>query len=193
MCETTNKKYRYPSQVGDARTIPLDWGILFKLKMEINKNRFNKGTIYGFGLITRSIEKLGCGRSVLCDKNDKLVCGNDVYKISQQLGKKIKVVETDGDTLVVVKRVDLDADSKKGKELALVDNLSQQKNLEWNAEGLLQSMEQDMSFDPRSWGGHSCLVKELDLNKFFEDDIQSKQQTKEEFKQYTQLSLFDIE
>lgn len=30
MCETTNKKYIYPFQVGDARTIPLDWGILFK-------------------------------------------------------------------------------------------------------------------------------------------------------------------
>lgn len=161
--------------------------------MEENKNRFNNGTLYGQGLIRQSLEKLGCGRSVLCDKNDTLVCGNDVYKTAKELGKKIKVVETDADTLVVVKRVDLDAYSKKGKEMALVDNLCQQKNLEWNADLLLQSMEQDISFDPRAWGGHACLVKELDLNKFFEDDIQAKQQSTEEFKQYAQLSLFDIE
>lgn len=161
--------------------------------MEINKNRFNKGTIYGFGIIRQSIEKLGCGRSVLCDKNDKLVCGNDVYKTAQQLGKKIKVVETDGDTLVVVKRVDLDADSKKGKELAFVDNLSQQKNLEWDTERLLYSMEQDVSFDPRVWGGHASLVRELDLKDFFPSDkvINKQEKPVQTFVEEKQLSLFE--
>ena len=161
--------------------------------MKENKKRFNNGTVYGLGLIRESLKKLGCGRSVLCDKNDTLVCGNDVYKTAKELGKKIKVVEADADTLVVVKRVDLDAYSKTGKEMAFVDNLSQQKNLEWNADLLLQTMEEDISFNPCAWGGHACLVKELDLNQFFQDDIQAKQQPTQEFKPYTQLSLFDIE
>lgn len=162
--------------------------------MKTNKDRFNKGTKYGRGLIEHSIRELGCGRSVLCDKNGVIIAGNDVYDTAIQLGKKVVTIETEGDVLVVVKRTDLDANSKKGKELALVDNLTQEKNLEWDADMLQDSMTKDLSFDPRKWGGHSALVKELNLKNFFPDDVVRQvppKEINEEFVQTTQLSLFD--
>lgn len=163
--------------------------------MEINKNRFNKGKKYGKGLIEHSLRELGCGRSVLADKNGVIIAGNDVYDTAIGMGKKTLVIEIDGDTLVVVKRTDLDINTKKGKELALVDNLSQEKNLEWDANLLQKAMKDDLSFDPRKWGGHQCLVRELDLQDFFPEDVvrQTPVKTQQEqvFEQDRQLSLFD--
>ena len=160
--------------------------------METNKKRFNKGTKYGRGLIKHSIQELGFGRSVLCDKNGVIIAGNHVYDTAVKLGKKVVTIDTQGDVLVVVRRTDLDANSKKGKELALLDNLTQEKNLEWDADMLHNSMIEDLSFDPRKWGGYQCLVKELDLEDFFNDDVIPKQQEEQVFKQDNQLSLFDM-
>lgn len=161
--------------------------------MEINKNRFNRGTNYGRGLLEHSLRELGCGRSILTDKNGVILCGNDVYDIATRLGKKVVTIETDGDVLVAVKRMDVDANEKIGKELALVDNLSQEKNLDWDADKLHESMEKDFSFDPRNWGGYECLVKELDLAQFFSEstDKQDKGTNNDIFKKENQLSLFD--
>lgn len=162
--------------------------------MKNNDRRFNKGNVRGRSIIKLSLEELGCGRSVLADKNGVIMCGNEVFKAATELGKKIVTIETDGDILVVVKRTDIDACERKGLELSLVDNLSQEKNLSWDADALIESMHDCLSFDPRKWGGHSCLVKELDLTELLKDDVtvKTKKEKKEEpIKKHTQLSLFD--
>lgn len=165
--------------------------------MENSKNRFNRGTAVGKKILERSLRELGCGRSVLADKNGEIIAGNDVYASAVAIGKKIVTIETDGDVLVVVKRTDVSANEKKGMELALVDNLSQEKNLDWDADALLAAMQTKLSFDPKSWGGHACLVKELDLRELLRDDVQIKEKSKksskkdEEPSEYVQLSLFE--
>lgn len=181
-----------PYEVVDTRTIPLVRGFVI-LNMNVNKNRFNKGTKYGAGLILQSLKTLGCGRSVLCDKRNIIIAGNNVYEAAVKLGKKVVVVESDADTLVVVKRTDVDAESTVGLELSLVDNLSQEKNLEWDADKLHDCMNKSLSFDPRRWGGYECLVKDLDLDDFFPLEVVKKQTPKEQplFVQNTQLSLFN--
>lgn len=143
--------------------------------METNKKRFNKGTRFGDGLIRHSIQELGCGRSILVDKDGIVLCGNDVYRIAKELGKKMVVIETDGDVLVVVKRKDLSVKEKKGMEMSLVDNLSQEKNLDWETDAIINCMDDDFSFDPRKWGGHSCLIKELDLESLLKENVQTVQ------------------
>lgn len=165
--------------------------------MENSKNRFNRGRESGRKLLERSLRELGCGRSVLADKNGVIIAGNDVYASALAVGKKIVTIETDGDVLVVVKRTDVSAEDTKGMELALVDNLSQEKNLDWDADALLSSMQKKLSFDPRKWGGHECLVKELDLRELLRDDVQLKEKAKKSSKkddepsEYIQLSLFE--
>ena len=129
----------------------------------------------------------------MVDKNGEIISGHDVYEAAIKLGKKIITIETDGDVLVVVKRTDVVASETKGLELSLVDNLSSEKNLNWDADKLISTMQQNMSFDPRKWGGYECLVKELNLEDLLRDDIKLKKKNKKDdnITIDTQLKLFD--
>ncbi len=73
-------------------------------------------------VIKKSLEDCGAGRSVLVDKDNVLIAGNGVYEQAQELGLPVRVIETDGKELVVVKRNDLSSDDEKRKLLALADN-----------------------------------------------------------------------
>lgn len=116
-----------------------------------NKN-FNKGTQFGEHLMDESLRKFGLGRSILLDKNDRIIAGNKTTEKAGELGfEKVVIVETDGSTLVAVKRNDIDLDSQKGRELALADNATSKANLSWNEEMIMQCAEQ-FDFDPEEWG-----------------------------------------
>jgi DNA modification methylase len=74
------------------------------------------------GIIRKSLEECGAGRSVLMDKENYLIAGNGVYEEAQALGIPVRVVETDGKELVVIKRTDLALEDNRRKLLALADN-----------------------------------------------------------------------
>lgn len=116
-----------------------------------NKN-FNKGTEYGEHLMDESLRKFGLGRSILIDRNDRIIAGNKTTEKAGELGfEKVVIVETDGSTLVAVKRNDIDLDSQKGRELALADNATSRANLSWDEDMIMQCAEQ-FDFDPEEWG-----------------------------------------
>lgn len=73
-------------------------------------------------LIRKSLEECGTGRSIVIDNEDEIIAGNGVYEQAQALNIPIKIVETDGSELVVVKRTDLQTDDDKRKKLAVMDN-----------------------------------------------------------------------
>lgn len=75
-------------------------------------------------IIRKSLEDCGAGRSVLVDKDNVLIAGNGVYEQALELGLKVKVIESDGKELIVVKRTDLSNEDEKRKLLALADNYS---------------------------------------------------------------------
>lgn len=105
----------------------------------------NKGTERGRGLLEASLRKYGAGRSVLTDRNNKLIAGNKTSEIAvDDLGMETIVVETDGTKLVVVKRTDLDLDQDStARELAFADNRIGQLSLDWDAEALLAASEDE--------------------------------------------------
>lgn len=116
-----------------------------------NKN-FNKGTQFGEHLMDESLRKFGLGRSILLDKNNRIISGNKTTEKAGELGyEKVLVIETDGSTLVAVKRNDIDLDSTVGRELALADNATSKANLSWDEEMIMQCAEQ-FDFDPEEWG-----------------------------------------
>ena len=72
-------------------------------------------------LIKKSIDEVGFGRSIVVDSQNEIIAGNGL--VSQvEKGTKIKVIETDGSELVVVKRTDLKTNDEKRKRLAIMDN-----------------------------------------------------------------------
>ncbi len=102
----------------------------------------NLGTERVRALLAASLKDLGTGRSVLVDRNDVLIAGNKTAAEALEQGLKVRVVDTKGDELVVVRRTDLDL-SKGGKAraLALADNRINQVNYELDVAMLLAEVE----------------------------------------------------
>lgn len=116
-----------------------------------NRN-FNKGTQYGDHLMDESLRQFGLGRSILIDRNNRIIAGNKTTEKAGELGfDDVLVVETDGRTLVAVKRTDIDLDSKAGRELALADNATSKANLDWDEEAITEAAKA-FEFDPNDWG-----------------------------------------
>lgn len=116
-----------------------------------NKN-FNKGTEYGDRLMDESLRKFGLARSIVIDKNNRIIAGNKTAEKAADIGfTDVLVVEVDGNQLVAVKRKDIDLDSVKGRELALADNATSKANLAWD-ESLIEEVSQQWGFEPQDWG-----------------------------------------
>lgn len=113
--------------------------------IKFDKKNYRKHSAENQKLIKKSIEETGLGRSVVIDSENELIAGNGVVS---QLPKdtKIRVIETDGSELVVVKRTDLKTADEKRKKLAAMDNSASDK-VDWDYDNLkadfdLDSLEQ---------------------------------------------------
>lgn len=135
---------------------------------------FNRGSVKGNRILKRSVQLLGCCRSIVVDRDNKVLIGNKVLAAAKDCGiAKVRIVETKGDELVVVKRTDIDFDTRKAKEISLVDNLSSEQNLSYDTQLLLDAMNSVWGFDPRDWEGHSCLVQELSVEDCIAEGLKS--------------------
>lgn len=77
-------------------------------------HNFNKGNEQGAQLLERSFRECGAGRSVLIDKDNRLVGGNKAQKGFKAAGKKkVIIVDSDADTLVAVQSIGLSVPAKR--------------------------------------------------------------------------------
>jgi len=112
--------------------------------LKFDDKNFNKHTEFGMGLLEKSLNKFGAGRSILVDKDNNIIAGNGIVEAAANAGlTKTKVVETTGDELVVVKRTDVALDSAQGREMALADNATAQADLEWDEENLKSKFDDE--------------------------------------------------
>ena len=98
-------------------------------------------------LIKKSVSEVGLGRSVVIDNENEIVCGNGLVSTLDK-NTPIKVIETDGTQLVVVKRTDLNTDDEKRKQLAIMDNSTSD-----SSEFDLESLQADFDVEQlQDWG-----------------------------------------
>jgi hypothetical protein len=77
--------------------------------LSLDERNSNRGSDRGRKMLEDSLRKLGAGRSVLVDCEGRVIAGNKTVETARKLGlTKIAVIETDGETLVAVRRQDLD-------------------------------------------------------------------------------------
>ena len=111
---------------------------------------FNKGTQYGKSLMEKSLSKFGAGRSILIDKNNRIIAGNKTTENFAELGlENVQIVETDGKTLIAVRRTDIDLDSPEGREFALADNQTAKTNIDFDFDILNSELEDSVI---EEWG-----------------------------------------
>jgi hypothetical protein len=121
-------------------------------KLKFDEHNFNLHTQDGMQKLERSVTDFGYGRSILLDKDDNIIGGNGVVETAKKMGlQKVRVVETDGDELIAVRRKDLSINSKEGRSLALADNAVAAANLNWNKEEL-EKARTEWDVVPEDWG-----------------------------------------
>ena len=111
-------------------------------EIKFDPRNYRKHSEQNKKVIKKSLKELGAGRSVVIDADDTLVAGNGVYEQAQKLKMPVRVVETDGSELVVVKRTDIHPDDEKRRKLALADNSASDLS-EWNDDLLRADWAQD--------------------------------------------------
>ena len=117
-------------------------------ELKFDKKNFNKHTPEGMGLLEKSLNKFGAGRSILVDKDNNIIAGNGIVEAAANAGiTKTRVIETTGDELVVVKRNDVELDSKQGREMALADNATSAADLNWDYENIISELDADTAKD----------------------------------------------
>jgi hypothetical protein len=147
---------------------------------------FNKGTEYGNALIEKSFQKFGAGRSILLDKNNRIIAGNkSTENFGASGGEDVLIVESDGTKLIAVKRTDIDLDTPQGRELALADNATAKANIVWDEEIIVEEIGVEVAED---WG--MKVVEEnynnIDLDSFFEEDNTQKENKFKIILEYTE-------
>ena len=121
----------------------------------------NKGTERGRYALEASLRQYGAGRSILLDKNGRIIAGNKTVEVAADVGlDDVLVVQTDGKQIVAVQRTDLDIDSPEGRGLAYADNRVGQLSLEWDAEQVLADLNAGMDL--------SALWKQDELNEMMQ-------------------------
>lgn len=101
----------------------------------------NRGTERGRALLEKSLHQYGAGRSILLDKNGRIIAGNKTAETAGEIGiDDVIVVRTKGDKLVAVLREDLDLsdDETAARMLAYADNRVGQIDLDFDTEVLLE-------------------------------------------------------
>jgi len=112
----------------------------------------NLGTAVGGVLLAKSLRENGAGRSVLADKNGRLIAGNKTLERAIAEGiTEVIIVPSDGTKLVVVQRTDVDLDSRRGRELALADNKVSELNLSFD-DDVVRRQAEAFNIDLPDWG-----------------------------------------
>ena len=122
----------------------------------------NAGTDRGRQMVADSLKECGAGRSILADRDGVVIAGNKTLEAAQALGLAVRIIESSGDELVVVKRTDLLLEEGgAARRLAYLDNRSSELGLEWDARQVLDDLEAGIQLDG--------LFSDAELKRLLED------------------------
>ncbi len=113
-------------------------------------------------LIKESLQRYGAARSIVIDEDNRILAGNGTIEGAKEAGiNRIRVIETDGDEVIAVRRTGLTEEQKVG--LALADNRTADLS-EWDQEMLNRLGEQH---------DISLFFSQDDLDDILETDVEA--------------------
>lgn len=163
--------------------------------LQPDNHNANRGTERGRALLEKSLQQYGAGRSILLDKNGRIIAGNKTAQTAGEIGiEDVILVRTKGNQLVAVLREDLDLDEEAARMLAYADNRVGQLSLEFAPDILLQDKNDGLplgefwfdwelqSLSSDSDVNHYAGLPEFDqksisdnkISVYFEDDVGRK-------------------
>ena len=112
----------------------------------------NKHTAYGMDLLEKSVNKVGIIESITVSNDDKIISGNARHEvIGKNFTKEALVIETDGTQPIIIKRTDIESDTKKFYEASILANTTANKNIDFDY-SQIKNIEIDYSIDSNEIG-----------------------------------------
>jgi ParB-like chromosome segregation protein Spo0J len=103
-------------------------------------------TARNIGMIVDALQTVGAARSIVIDEHGEVLAGNGVVEAAAEAGiTKLQVVDTDGATLIAVRRRGLTQEQRRS--LALYDNRAAEL-AEWNADQLADDAANGLALKP---------------------------------------------
>jgi hypothetical protein len=121
-------------------------------ELEPDIRNANLHTQRGTHLVSRSLEKLGAGRSILLDKHNRIIAGNlTTEQYAAMGGEEVQIIDSDGKTLIAVRRNDMDLDDPEtgAREMAYADNRAAVVSIDFDAEQIAADV--GAGIDLRDW------------------------------------------
>jgi hypothetical protein len=117
-----------------------------------DKNNARKHNSRNIGMVERSLETDGFGRSILLDAGGNIIAGNGVTEAAGNVGiEDVLIVPSDGTRVIAIQRTDVQPGSERAIRLAIADNRANELS----------------DFDPAVV---AALADEVDLSDFWRDD-----------------------
>jgi hypothetical protein len=112
-------------------------------ELEPDPNNANLHSERGTYMVSRSLEKLGAGRSILLDKHNRIIAGNlTTEQYAAMGGEEVQIIDSDGKTLIAVRRNDMDLDDPEtgAREMAYADNRAAVVSIDFDAEQIAEDV-----------------------------------------------------
>ena len=140
-----------------------------------NKNN-NKHTAYGMDLLEKSVNKVGIIESITVSNDDKIISGNARHEIiGKNFTKEALVIETDGTQPIIIKRTDIESDTKQFYEASILANTTAKKNIDFDMEVIDILVDEfdidvvDLGVDIVDYGNTDYSDKNKEIDTDFED------------------------
>ena len=120
-------------------------------------------------LIKESLERYGAARSIVIDEDNRILAGNGTVEGAKAAGiKNLRIIDSEGDEIIAIRRTGLSEDEKVG--LALADNRTSDLS-EWDQEMLHRLSEEH---DITSWFNSDDLegILESETEKIAPEDFE---------------------
>lgn len=140
--------------------------------LKFDKRNYRKHNDKNLALIKKSVNDVGLARSIVIDNENEIICGNGLVS---QLGKNtpVKVIETDGSELVVVKRIDLKTDDDKRKHLAVLDNSTSD-----SSDFDMTLLQEDFDVETLNDLGIEIEIEDPEIEEVEEDEVPEQVETR---------------
>ena len=150
----------------------------------------NKHTAYGMDLLEKSVNKVGIIESITISNDDKIISGNARHEvIGKNFDKEALVIETDGTQPIIIKRTDIERDTKQFYEASILANTTAKKNIDFDIE-VIESLGVEYDIDVVDLGvdivdytntDYSEKNKEIDTDDYDDKMLIKLQYVEEEY------------
>jgi len=138
----------------------------------------NKHTAYGMDLLEKSVNKVGIIESITVSNDDKIISGNARHEvIGKNFEKEALVIETDGTQPIIIKRTDIESNTKQFYEASILANTTAKKNIDFDIE-VIESLGVEYDIDVVDLGVDIYNNDTINLDNFFEEDNNNNKENK---------------